>query len=200
MPLTAEFDLPVGWVRLPPPDARPKGMLRRDPFELLARQLVTGGAVIETMTEAAAQYIRRIASADPAALAVASLIQVPSREDHTFVNFAVFAASPAPIGPDGDRAVERMRELAGRKGSESESHHRVEPVELPWGRGARSTWTRPRRGEPGVREFIGFWVIPNGIGSLITMLGDISAGATADPGRIVDDIDGLARSIRISLE
>lgn len=188
-PLAVSFDLPPGWVRLPSPGERGTGLLRRDPFEVLARRLVSSGAVIKPLVRSTAAYLERVANADPGALGVATLVRAPSREEHTFVTFAVF---PGP--PVGDAPLE---ELAARPGDGRESVHLVETVDLPWGRAARATYTRARMGGGEPRPFVQYWVAPEGHDRVVIALGDVDAPAGAPVEQLLSDIDSLVRTLTI---
>lgn len=186
--LAVSFDLPPGWVELPSPSQRGRGLLRRSPYESLARRLVSSGAVIKPLVGATARYLERVAAADPTALAVATLVQAPSREEHTFITFVVFPGPPAGVTP--------LEELAARRGDGSESEHQVRAVDLPWGRAARATYTRsfPDGGE---QPFVQYWVEAEGLDQVVITLGDIEAPPGASIDAYISDIDGLTRTLMV---
>ncbi|HET6966189.1 MAG TPA: hypothetical protein VFH58_15540 [Acidimicrobiales bacterium] len=188
--LNVSLELPEGWIELPAPGGRGKGLLRRDPFEALARQLVSSGAVIKPLLRPTASYLERVASADPGALKVATLVRAPSREEHTFVTFAVFGGPLVAEAP--------LEEMATRRGDERESEHEVEPVDLPWGRAARATYTRDRMDGGEGRPFVQYWVAPSGHDHVIIVLGDIDAPDGAPVDAYLSDIDSLVRTLTIS--
>jgi hypothetical protein len=195
--LAVRFDLPRGWVELPAPGQRPQGLLRRSPYELLARRLVANGSVTRTMTEPTAAYLERVASADPGVIGIATYIEVPSRNRHTFVTFAVFPGPKPDL--DGDADGEVLAELAARPGDDRESPRVVEPAELPWGRAARATYTRDRPGGWGdPRPFVQYWVQPHGIDHLVILLGDVDAPPDEPTDAHISDIDSLARTLWLS--
>ncbi len=188
--LTVSFDLPTGWVELPAPGERGKGLLRRDPFEALARQLVSSGSVIKPLLHATAAYLERVASADPGALKVATLVRAPSRKEHTFVTFAVFGGPPVGEAP--------LEEMAARRGDGRESDHHVESVDLPWGRAARATYTRERMGGGEPRPFVQYWVAPYGHDHVVIALGDIDAPHGDPVDAYLSDIELLVRTLTIT--
>jgi hypothetical protein len=188
--LSVSFQLPRGWIELPPPGQKPGGLLRRNPYEVLARQLVGAGAVIKPLTNATAAYLERVAAADPGVLGIASYVQALNREEHTFVTFAVFQ------GPRiGSADIE---ELAARRNDSREGEHSVEQVDLPWGRAARASFTRTRTrgGEP--RPFVQYWVEASDLDHLIIVTGDVDAPAGSTVDHLISDIDSLARTLAIS--
>ena len=78
-PLRVTLTLPPGWVALPPSDAPSKGLLRRDPLEVLAREIVSSGAVVPALLGPTRDHLLRMAQADPNALGVATYIAAPTR-------------------------------------------------------------------------------------------------------------------------
>ena len=54
------LSLPDGWVELPPVGTR-GGMLRRDPYEQIARRLIAGGAVVPALLRSTRNYLERVA-------------------------------------------------------------------------------------------------------------------------------------------
>lgn len=189
-PLTVSFQLPPGWVELPPPGQKPSGLLRRNPYQVLARQLVSSGAVIKPLTTPVAAYLERVASADPGVLGVASYVQALNREEHTFVTFAAFH------GPRVGSAD--IQELAGRQNDPREGEHAVDRVVLPWGRGARASFTRARMHGGDPRPFVQYWVEPDGQDQLIIVTGDIDAPQGAPVDHLISDIDTLTRTLAIN--
>jgi hypothetical protein len=183
------FRLPAGWIELPPPGGRPTGLLRRSPYEKLARQLVSSGAVIKPLTSATAAYLEQVASADPGVVGIATYVRALSREEHTFATFAVF---PGPRS--GARPLE---DLAAGRGDQKESDHVVENVDLPWGRAARASFTREQNPGDEPQPFVQYWVEAANLGELVILNGDVDvpAGAAVDP--LVSDIDALARTLTI---
>jgi hypothetical protein len=183
------LNLPPGWVLVPPPGGRPQGLLRRDPYERLARRLVSSGAVIKGMADPTAAYLSRVAVADPTALVRAAYIEVPGRHEHTFVTFGVF---PGP--PDGAE----LMELAGRRGDSRESERTVEAVRLPWAWGARAYYTRNRSaGGYDPRPIVQYWLRPDGLGRLLMALGDIDAPPEAPLDARISEIDQLTRTMKV---
>ncbi len=184
------FKLPAGWVELPSPSDRPAGLLRRNPYETIARRLVASGAVIKPLTAATAAYLERIATADPGVLAIATFVRALNREEHTFVTVAVFPGPRVGSAP--------LSELAARRADGRESEHQVEMVELPWGRAARASFTRSRLqgGEP--RPFLQYWVEASGLDDMVVITGDVDAPTGAAPEPLISDIDALIRTLTIS--
>lgn len=186
--LTVSFDLPPGWVRVPA-NGRPGGLLRRNPYESLARRLVASGAVTKALAPAIASHLERVASADPDVLGIATFVRATSREEHTIVTFAVFLGPRTPEEP--------LEELAARRGDPRESLHRVESRELPAGPAARAAYSRPRLQGGEARPFVQYWVAPAAYNQLVIALGDIDAPAGAPVEAFVSDIDKLAESLTI---
>lgn len=182
--------MPPGWVELPSPGQKPAGLLRRNPYEVLARRLAASGAVIKPLIGATTAYLERVASADPGVLGIATYIQALNREEHTFVTFAVFQG-PAVGSAD-------IEDLANRRNDPREGEHTVDTVELPWGRAARASFSRARMqgGEP--RPFVQYWAEPTGLDHLIILTGDIDAPTGAAVEGLISDIDTLARTMTIS--
>ncbi|HUZ19627.1 MAG TPA: hypothetical protein VMU75_03535 [Acidimicrobiales bacterium] len=187
--LTVSFDLPAGWVDLPLTGGVRKGLLRRSAYEVRAHELVSSGAVIRPLRAATARYLQRVASGAPDALGIATLVQAPSREEHTFVTFAVFR------GPRVD--AEPLEEMASRRADDRESEHIVEPAELPWGRALKAAYTRPGLQGDGNRPFVQYWVEPTGLDTVVIALGDIDAPDGADVEKFLSDIDHLARTVTV---
>ena len=189
-PLAVELDLPPGWLELPAPGERPQGLLRRSPYEKLARRLVSEGAVIKPLAGPTAAYLERVAAADPEVLGLAVFIEVPSREHHTFITFVVFPGLPA-AGLD-------LEDLAARRGDSRESQHTVEAVDLAWASAARAAYTRPRADGPGEHPFVQYWLHPHRTGQLIIALGDVDAPPEAPVDAYISDIDRLVRTMRVT--
>ena len=187
--LAVQLTLPTGWIELPPPGRAANGLLRRNPYRVLARQLVASGAVLKPLAAATAAYLERVAAADTALLALATFVRAPSRDEHTFVTFAVFPGPPA-----GDATLE---DLAARKGDPRESDHAVEKVQLPWGPAARATYTRARSdgGEP--KPFVQYWIDPTGADRLVVAVGDVDVTDPRSVDAHISDIDALARTLTL---
>lgn len=189
--IAVAFDLPPGWIELPPPGDRPTGLLRRNPYEVLARRLASTGAVTKQLVRATTAYLERVATADPGVLGIATFVQAPNRDEPTFVTFAVFQ------GPAADG--QSLEELASRRGDPLESEHTVEPVYLPWARAARASYTRPRlQGTAEPRPFVQYWAAPEGNDRIVILLGDVDAPAGTPVEGFISDIDRLARTLTIS--
>lgn len=197
--LQAAFTLPAGWVRLPAADARPKGLLRRDPFEVLAREIVGSGAVIPDLLEPTRDYLRHMAQLDPEALGVACHIAAPSRTENTFANVVVVGPASVPHQSDGEVDWDELTRLAASPGPHDEARA-TERVQLPWGPAVKATWTRSRGADNlrNPKQVVGYWVIADTLGALITVQGDVSADASGEVGRILSDIDAIAVSVQVS--
>ncbi len=189
--IAVSFDLPPGWIELPTPGPRPGGLLRRNPYEALARRLASTGAIINQLVRATAAYLERVAAADPGALGIATYVEARNREEHTFATFAVLPGPAAGGSP--------LEELASRRADPRESDHTVEPVDLPWGKASRASYTRPRlQGEGEPRPFVQYWAAPEGQDQLLILLGDVDAPTGAPVEAFISDIDRLARTLTIS--
>jgi len=193
------FTLPSGWVQLPEPGAKPKGLLRRDPFEALAREIVASGAVIAPLVNPTRDYLRRMAEADPGALGVVCHIAAPSRTENTFANVIVVGPVRVPERPGGGIDWDEVTDLAARPGPE-DSTHAAEQVQLPWGSGVKARWTRKRGAEnlANAKHVVAYWVVADDLGALITVQGDVSTDRPPELEQILSDIDAIAVSLKVS--
>ena len=193
------LSLPAGWVRLPEPGARPKGLLRRDPFEVLAREFVSSGGVIAPLVQPTRDYLRRMAEADPGALGVACHIAAPNRTENTFANVVVIGPVRVPQLPGGGVDWDEVTSLAARP-APGDSPHATERAELPWGSAVKATWTRSRSAEnlANVKHVVAYWVVSEALGAVITVQGDVSADRPGDLEQALSDIDAIAVSVEVS--
>lgn len=182
-----QLTLPPGWIELPRPGRPANGLLRRNPYRVLARQLVASGAVLKPLAAATAVYLERVAAADTALLGLAAYVRAPSRDEHALVTFAVFPGPPVGEAP--------LEDLAARRGDRRESEHSVEKLQLPWGSAARATYARARSdgGEP--RPFVQYWVEPTGRDRLVVAVGDVDVTDPRSVDAHISDIDTLARTL-----
>jgi hypothetical protein len=197
--LQVTFTLPGGWVRLPEPGAKPKGLLRRDPFEVLARDIVASGAVIAPLVNPTRDYLRQMARADPDALGVACHIAAPSRTENTFANVVIVGPVRVPQGPDGDVDWDEVDGLAATA-ARGDSPHSTARVQLPWGRAVKGTWTRTRSAEnlANVKHVVAYWAVSDDLGTMITVQGDVSTDRPGDLEQVLSDIDAIAVSVQLS--
>lgn len=200
-PPRVTLTLPWGWVDVPPPNAPRRGLLKRDPFEVLAREFVASGAVIRPLLRPTRDYLHRIAQADPNPLRLAAHIAAPTRTDTTFANVLVLGPVLVPRLGGGDvdwDEISRRAALpaASRAGGKACG---VERVSVPWGAAVKVSWT-PNRGTEGpapTTRAVGYWVLPNHLASLIVIHGDVSAGSTDESCRLLSEIDAMVMSMTV---
>jgi hypothetical protein len=197
--LHVEFTLPSGWVRLPEPGAKPKGLLRRDPFEALARDIVSSGAVIAPLVDPTRDYLRQMAHADPDALGVACHIAAPNRTENTFANVVIVGPVRVPQGPGGDVDWDEVTSLAARP-APGDSPHSTAQVQLPWGGAVKAAWTRSRGAENLVnaKHVVAYWAVSDDLGTMVTVQGDVSTDRPGDLEQALSDIDAIAVSVQLS--
>lgn len=178
-PVGVEIKPPPGWVRVPP-DPRPQGrFLKHDPCAEVAQQLIRAGQVNKLMLRSTTEYLRRMSTDNMMNLWLGAFIEAPSPQAMFITNLVVFPPVETPIAASrqGEIDYAELRRRAETKKYDDESDHDVQGVDFPWGRGYRSSWTRPGRRdstENGTMS-VQYQVVSSTTGSTIYVFSDVPA-------------------------
>lgn len=178
-PVGVDIQPAPGWVRIPP-DPRPQGrFLKHDPCADVAQQLIRAGQVNKLLLRSTTEYIRRMSVDNLANLWLGTFIEAPSPQAMFIASMVVFPPVQAPLaaGRQGDIDYEELRRRAETKKHDDESDHDVQVADFPWGRGYRSSWTRPGRqhsAENG-KLSVQYQVVSTATGSTIYVFSDVPA-------------------------
>jgi hypothetical protein len=178
-PVGVEIKPAPGWVRIPR-DPRPRGrFVKHDPCAEVAQQLIRAGQVNKLMLRSTTEYLRRMSADNVMNLWLGTFIEAPSPQAMFITNLVVFPPVETPIAASrqGEMDYEQLRRRAEEKKHDDEPDHDVQDVDFAWGRGYRSSWTRPGRQhstENGIMS-VQYQVVSSTAGSTIYVFSDIPA-------------------------
>jgi hypothetical protein len=178
-PVGVEIKPAPGWVRIPR-DPRPRGrFVKHDPCAEVAQQLIRAGQVNKLMLRSTTEYLRRMSADNVMNLWLGTFIEAPSPQAMFITNLVVFPPVETPIAASrqGEIDYEQLRRRAEEKKHDDEPDHDVQDVDFAWGRGYRSSWTRPGRqhsAENGTMS-VEYQVVSPAAGSTICVFSDVPA-------------------------
>lgn len=197
-PVGVDIQPAPGWVRIPR-DPRPQGrFLKHDPCADVAQQLIRAGQVNKLMLRSTTDYIRRMSVDNLANLWLGTFIEAPSPQAMFIANMVVFPPVETPVaaGRRGEIDYEELRRRAETKKHDDESDHDVQAVGFSWGRGYRSSWTRPGGQHPAEngKLRIQYQVVSTATGSTIYVFSDVPAHGSRT-GKAVEDIASMVAAM-----
>jgi len=183
------LSLPDGWVELPPVGSR-GGMLRRDPYEQIARRLIAGGAVVPALLRSTRNYLERVAPREQAQIAGAAIVAASTADDAVLAAYAVFVRTREPGTPAG---VEGLSQWVARPGPADSGPRVVRTVDLPVGPAVRGQWHQGLGDQ--AREVVQHWVDLEDRGIILLLTGYADSDTQRD--RLVADFDAIAAGLRL---
>jgi hypothetical protein len=201
-PVGVEIKPAPGWVRIPP-DPRPQGrFLKHDPCAEVAQQLIRAGQVNKLMLRSTTEYLRRMSTDNVMNLWLGTFIEAPSPQAMFITNLVVFPPVETPIAASREGGIdyEELRCRAETKKHDDESDHDVQGVDFPWGRGYRSSWTRPGRQHSTENGTISvqYLVVSSTTGSTIYVFSDVPAHGDRTE-KVLADIASMVATMTLFL-
>lgn len=182
--------LPAGWFEVPPAGSPRKGLLRMDPYESVARRIVSSGAVAGPLVLRVRDYLRMVASADPSLLAQACRVEAPSADRVRIANIFVLGPVTVDRRPDGSPDLEQMAAGAARVRPEDPASV-VERQDLPWGPALRSEY---RSGEA---RHVGWWAWSDRLGAALVVQGGVTEDSGIGSADLWAEIAAMASTLEV---
>jgi hypothetical protein len=145
----------------------------------VAQQLIRAGQVNKLLLRSTTEYIRRMSVDNLTNLWLGTFIEAPSPQAMFIANMVVFppVETPIAVGRGGEIDYEELRRRAETKKHDDESDHDVQVADFSWGRGYRSSWTRPggQHSAENGKLSLQYQVVSTATGSTVYVFSDVPA-------------------------